>query len=129
MLCFPEFPELHRIVMRFARTLNSFLHTDDYLEHKDMFPVLDKISNAIWDVFAHGVRINYHNTHYADQVDKWVKMYKDEVAELDAVMDAEQNKIEQISTRTTKLAPHVINIKHHPEKHNFEKLDIDHIVN
>ena len=126
---FPDFLELRRIFMRFARVLNSFLHTDNCLEHKDMFPILDRISNSIWNVFAYGVRINHHDDYYEKNVDKWVEMYENEMARLDTDLRREQEKIKQVSTYTVRLASDIIDMKQHPERYNFEKLDIDHIIN
>ena len=126
---FPDFPELRRIFMRFARVLNSFLHTDNCLEHKDMFPILKRISNSIWDVFAYGVRIKYCDAYYVKKVDNWIKIYKDEMDRLDTDLRREQEKVKQVSMYTVKLAPYVTDMKQHPEKYGFEKLDIDHIVN
>ena len=126
---FPDFLELRRIFMRFARLLDSFLHTDNYLEHKDLFPILQKTSNSIWDVFACGVRIKHHDAHYANNVDNWTEIYKNEINSLDADLCRNQDKIKQVSTYTVKLAPSVIDMKQHPEKYGFEKMNINHIIN
>ena len=48
---------------------------------------------------------------------------------LDADLRREQKKVKQVSMYTVKLAPYVTDMKQHPEKYGFEKLDIDHIVN
>ena len=124
---FPDFSELRRIFMRFARMLNSFLHTSDCLEHKEMFPILKSISNSIWNAFAYGVRIEHHDAYYEKEVNKWIAMYKEEISNLDADIRHHQKKIERVSTYVVKLPPNVADMKRHPEKYEFEELNIDHI--
>ena len=126
---FPDFPELRRTFMRFARLLNSFLRTDDCMEHKEMFPIFKKISNSVWDVFAYGVRIEYHDDYYDEEIDRWVERYKEEIATLDEYIRRQQSKIEQVSTYEVKLASHVTDMKRHPEKYEFTKMNLDHIIN
>ena len=126
---FPDFSELRRIFMRFARLLNSFLHTDNCLERKDLFSILQKISESIWDVFTYGVRIKHHDVYYENNMDNWTETYNTEINSLDADLCRNQDKIKQASTYVVKLAPSVLDMKQHPEKYGFEKMDIDHIIN
>ena len=126
---FPDFSELYRIFMKFARLLNSFLHTDNCLEHKDLFSILQKISDFIWEVFACGVRIKHRDVYYENNVDDWTEIYNTKINSLDADLCRNQNKIKQASTYVVKLAPSVLDMKQHPEKYGFEKMNIDHIIN
>ena len=119
---FPNFPELRRTFMRFARLLNSFLQTDGCMEHKDVFLAMKDISNAVWDVFAYGVRIKFHDAYYDGEVGKWIARYKEELAKLDADLLLRQKKIERVCAYEAKVAPRVADMKRHPEKYGFEEL-------
>ena len=121
---FPEFPELYRALMKFTRLLSSFLRASGYAEHKDVFPILESMSNEIWNAFAYGVRIGHHDTYYDNKVDGWIKTYKDALAGLDANLRLHQEKIERVSTHEATASPLVDDMKQHPEKYGFEKLEL-----
>ena len=121
---FPEFPELCRAFMKFTRLLSSFLLTPGYAEHRDVFPILDGMSNAIWNAFAYGVRIGHHDAYYDNKVDGWIKTYKDALDGLDANLRLHQEKIERVSTYEATASPLAVDMKQHPEKYGFEKLEL-----
>lgn len=121
---FPEFPELYRAFMKFTRLLSSFLLTPGHAEHKDVFPILESMSNKIWNAFAYGVRIGHHDTYYDNKVDGWIKTYKTALAGLDANLRLHQEKIERISTYKATISSLVVDMKQHPEKYGFEKLEL-----
>ena len=125
---FLDFQDLHQIFMKFSRLVNSFLQTDGYMEQKAVFPVLKDISNSIWDVFAHGVRIKFHDVYYDDRVDEWNTIYKKELAKLDKNIRLHQEEIDCVSTYEPSVAPYIVNMKCHPEKYGFEDLNLDHII-
>ena len=126
---FPDFPELRRTFMRFARLLNSFLRTDDCMEHKDIFPIFKLLSNSIWNTFAYGVRIEYHDDYYDKEIDGWTEKYNKAITTLDAEILGYQDKIEQVSSYEVKIASHITDMKKHPEKYEFTKLNLDHVLN
>ena len=121
---FPEFPELYRAFMKFTRLLSSFLLTPGHAEHRDVFPILESMSNKIWDAFAYGVRIGHHDAYYDDRVDGWIKTYEDALAGLDADLRLHQEKIERVSTYEATASSQVVDMKQHPEKYGFEKLEL-----
>lgn len=126
---FPDFPELYRTFMKFTRLLNSFLHTKNCTERKDIFLIFQNMSDLIWRVFAYGIRIKHHDEYYTEKINEWTLKYNNEMTKLDAYINQHQSQIEQISTHQVKISSHIIDIKQHPEKYEFTKLELDNIKN
>ena len=108
--------------MDFAKMLNAFLRWDSYRTRKDMAETLHGLCGKIWNVFAYGARILYHDPYYDDRVIAWTSKYKQELAGLDHTVRRRLKEFDGVVVDYLEADPEVMDMMRHPEKYKFEPL-------
>lgn len=106
--------------MDYAKMLNAFLRWDAYHTQKDVIYALQGLCDTIWVVFARGVRIHHHDSHYDDRVTDWTAQYKQDLDKLDDEVRMQLKALDGIVVDEMNVDPEVQDMVQHPEKYKFE---------
>ena len=115
-----EFGELRMIFMDFAKILNAFLRSENYVEHLDKLSNLQKVCDEIWTGFAYRVRVKVHDEYYDDRVDEWNEKYKMKLDTLNKDILKQEKIFDKITQDNRRFVPEIEDIVLHPERHTFK---------
>lgn len=121
----PKFMEHRRMFMDFVKMLNALLRSDASSTRRDLLKTLQGLSHKVWDVFTYGVRIDHHDPYYDCKVERWTRMYKQELIRLDTEIRAHVKTFEAAVVDDTRLALDIEAMIQHPEKHSFTPMVLD----
>ena len=121
----PGFLGIRMIFMDFAKILNAFLRWDAYRTRSDLLDELSAMCNDMWETFAYGVRVYYHDPYYERRVDGWKRMYEQELRELDHAALERVKKFDSVVVDDMRPAPDIEDMVLHPERHTFKPLEMD----
>ena len=121
----PEFLGIRMIFMDFVKILNAFLRWDAYRTRSDLLDELSVMCNDIWETFAYGVRVYYHDPYYERRVGGWKRMYEQELRELDRATLERVKKFDSFVVDDMLPASDMEDMALHPERHTFKPLEMD----
>ena len=125
----PEFIEHRRIVMDFSKMLHAVMGSDPHHEHKDLLRELHGLCGRIWEVFAYGVRLKYHDEHYEDRVEEWKRKYWEAVSKLDEDIREQVTVFGRIVQDNVRLAPDIVAVLENPDTEDLERVTPESILN
>ena len=125
----PEFIEHRRMVMDFSKMLHAVMGSDPRHEHKDLLRELHSLCGRIWEVFAYGVRLKYHDEHYEDRVEEWKRKYWEVVSKLDEDIREQVTVFGRIVQDNVRLAPDIVAVLENPDTEDLERVTPESILN
>lgn len=120
-----EFLGIRMIFMDFAKILNAFLRWDEYYTHNDLLNELLIMCNDIWETFAYGARVHYHDSYYKPHMDDWKRKYEQKLHKLNCTTLERVKKFDSIVVDDMPLAPDIEDMVLHPELYTFKPLEMD----
>ena len=115
--------------MDFAKMLHAAMESYSHHKRGDLLAYLRILCGRIWDVFAHGVRLERHDSYYDDRMDIWRKEYFEAVGKLDGDIRAQMSVFDGIIRDNIRLASEIEAVPEGPAAKDLAPITPDSILN